>query len=91
MEYLIIFNSLVSISIVGFALYKYFPFYFEINKTFWCKKPYSITLWVRTSGNRLTNHESAKGLFTFSFRNKDKLEEWDLKVFKSRQYKTYIK
>lgn len=89
MEYLIIFNFLVSISIVGYLLYKYFPFYLEIDRTHWCKKPYSITLWIRTSGNKLTNYGSATGLFTWSFRNEEKIEKWDSAMFKSGKYKNY--
>ena len=88
MKYLIIFNFIVSISIVGYLLYKYFPFYIEVNKTFWCKKPFSITLWMRTSGNRLTNYGSAKGLFTLSFRNEERLDQWDHALFKSGKHKS---
>ena len=89
MKYLVIFNFLVSVGIVSYLTYKYFPFYLEVNKTFWCKKPYSITMWMRTSGNRLTNYSSAKGLFTLSFRDGEKLNEWDSKMFRSGEYKRY--
>ena len=87
MKYLVIFNFLVSISIVGYLTYKYFPFHIEVNKTFWCKKPYSITLWMRISGNRLTNYGSSIGLFTLSFRNEEKLRKWDSDTY----HNDYIK
>lgn len=89
MKYLVIFNFLVSISIICYLIYKYFPFYIEVNKTFWCKKAYSITLWMRTSGNKFTNYGSAKGLFTIPFRDRKKLDKWDYKMFKSGKYKNY--
>jgi hypothetical protein len=85
MEYLIIFNFLISISTVGYFIYEKFPFHLSVNKTFWCKKVYSITLMMRTSGNRRSY--SAKGIFTLPIRNYKKLIEWDDKMYESGEYK----
>jgi len=87
MRYLIIFNFLVSISSISFIIYKYFPFYIEVNKTTWCKKPYSITLWMYTQKDKYSS--SAKGLLTLPFRNEKKLNKWDDEMFNSGKYKTY--
>jgi len=87
MKYLIIFNFLVSISVVSYFLYKKFPFYISVNKTFWCKKVYSITLMMYTS--RSEYGSSSKGLFTLPIRNYEKIEKWDSEMFKSGEYKNY--
>ncbi len=87
MKYLIIFNFLVSISVVGYFIYKKFPFYLSVNKTFWCKKVYSITLMMYTSRSEYSSR--SKGLFTLLIRNYKKIEEWDSKMFKSGEHKRY--
>ena len=83
---IVIFNFIVSLSITCYLIYKYFPFHFTVDKTFWKRKPFSITLWMRTSGNRLTNYGSSTGLFTFRFRNEEKLDKWDREQYK-KDYK----
>ena len=87
MEYLVIFNSLVSVSVVCYLTYKKFPFYISVNKTFWCKKTSSITLWMYTRRGKYGS--SSKGLLTIPVRNRKKLNEWDSEMFSSGEYKKY--
>jgi hypothetical protein len=54
-------------------------FYLLINKTFWKKIPYSITLMYITSRDYEGNWTSAKGIFTFTFRNIKKVQKLDNK------------
>lgn len=69
MKYLIIFNFLISLCIICYLIYKRFPLYITVNKTFWYKKAYSITLWKIVSGSRKEGSYSAIGIFTLPFRN----------------------
>ena len=89
MKTLIIFNSITNVIIIGYYLCLKNPFYIEVNRTFWCKKPYSITLWRYTY--RSENGSSANGLFTIPIRNYQKAMEWDDKMFRSGEYKKYDK
>ena len=78
---------MVSVSVVSYFIYKKFPFYIGVNKTFWCKKVYSITLMMYTSRNEFGS--SSKGIFTLPIRNEKKLDKWDEKMFRSGEYKKY--
>lgn len=88
---MIVFSFIVTLSITCYLLWVYFPFYLEFNRTVWCKKSYSITLWMITSGNRRTTYGSAKGVFTLPFRNEDRLNAWDDAMFDSGKYQQYRK
>ena len=89
MKALIIFNTIVSLGIVAYMLYLYFPFYIDINRTFWCKRAYSVTLLMRTYPRRRSKSggSSSKGIITIPFRNEEKIKEWDSKMFHSGEYK----
>lgn len=87
MKYLVIFNFFVNMIIVCYFIYKKFPFYVEVNKTFWCKKTYSFTLMMYMHRDKYGS--SAKVLFTLPIRNYKKIEEWDSKMFKNGEYKRY--
>ena len=54
-------------------------FYLSINKTFWKKIPYSITLMYIISKDYKGNWTSAKEIFTFTFRNIKKVQKLDNK------------
>lgn len=89
MIYLTIFNTTVILFFISYLTYKYFPFWIDVNKTFWCKKTYSITLMMYT--RRSEYGSSSKGLITIPIRNYKKTEEWDDKMFRSGEYKKYQK
>ena len=58
---------------VGFILFKYsmVPYYFEIDRSSFLKKPWSISLWKKTS------EFSSICVWHFNFRNYEKLREKD--------------
>jgi len=56
------------------------PIYFNINRTFWYKIPYSITLMYRT-----TKHSSI-GIFTIPMRNYLKCKRKDNMLFQQQKY-----
>lgn len=87
MNYLIIFNFLVNIIIIGYICYKKNPFYISVNKTFWCRKVVSLTLMRYT--HREKSWSSSKGVFTLPIRNYKKMEEWDTQMLRSGEYKRY--
>jgi len=89
MKNLIIFNFIVNVIIVSKFIYKKNPFYFEIQRTFWCKKPYAITLWMYTSRTGFSSN--SKRLYTLYLINPNKADEWDTKMFRSGKYKNYNK
>jgi hypothetical protein len=73
--------------VVGYFIYKKFPFYIEVNKTFWCKRIYSFTLMMYTRRDEYAS--SAKGLFTLPVRNYKKIEEWDKKMHEIGKHRKY--
>jgi len=91
MKYITIFSLIVNLCIVGYVTYKYFPLYIVVNKTHWCKKIYSITLWRIIVGNRCSTGRTSKGIITLQIRDEDKLMKWDKQMFHSGEYKKYIK
>ncbi len=86
---MIIFSFVIAILGTVRYFYIYYPFYLRFDRTFWCKAPYSVTLWMRTSGTRLTSYNSGKGILTIRFWNEEKAEIWDDKMFDSGEYKKY--
>ena len=89
MKTLIIFNSITNVIIIGYYLYLKNPIYIEVERTFWCKRPYSFSFWIYTY--RGENGSSAKCFFTIPFRNYQKAMEWDDEMFRSGEYKKYDK
>lgn len=87
METIIWINFFVNILIIGYVAYRENRIYISVNKTFWCKKTYSIT--VMWNSKPLRKGVSATGLFTIPIRNYEKMEQWDDEMFKSGEYKTY--
>ena len=87
MNYLTIFNFIVNIIIMGYLVYKVFPFHISVNKTFWCKRVTALTIMMYTK--RSEYGSSSKGLFTIPIRNYKKAEEWDGRMYKSGEYKKY--
>lgn len=75
MKALIIFNLITNLIIIGFYFYKTTPYYIEVEKTFWEKRPYRIVLWRRTS-------YGATGVWGFCFRNQQKVEKRDEEYYK---------
>lgn len=87
MNYLSVFNFVVNILIVSYFIYTNNKFYITANRTFWCKKIYSYTLWKYTHKSEYGS--SSIGVFTFPIRNRDKMEDWDSAMFRSGEYKKY--
>jgi len=90
MKVLIIINFLFNLTIVGYLIYKFFPFYISVNRTFWCKKIYSFTLMKYTYKDKYS-YSSSIGLFRLPIRNYRKMMEWDDKMFNTGEYKRYSK
>lgn len=87
MKYLIIFNFTVNILLIGWLLHKHFlsSFYISLDKTFWCKKVYAITLMRRIDSCY------SVGVVTLKLRNCKKLQDWDSEMFRTGKYKKYNK
>lgn len=66
---------------VGFILFKYsmVPYYFEIDRSSFLKKPWSISLWRKTS------EFSSKCVWYFNFRNYEKLKEKDNRAYEENR------
>lgn len=80
-----IFNLIISLGVLSFFIYKYNPFWISVYRTFWMKKPISITLMYRLTKNEYGS--SSKGLFTIQFRNYDKWTKWDDEQYRTGKYK----
>lgn len=85
MEILTIFNTVISIGLLLFLIWKYFirKFHFEVSKTFWYKIPYSVTLWYTYKESKYGS--TSKGIFTIPLRNYLKVQELDSKKFNARK------
>lgn len=80
MKAIIIFNLITNLIIIFVYLYKINPFYFEVQRTFWKNRPYGIMLWkVDRSGY------GANGIWSFYFRNGEKLDEKDKPVHTNKK------
>jgi hypothetical protein len=85
MSILILISLLCNIAIIGYFVYKYWPFYIEVNKTFWCGKAYSFTIMKYVYRGK--SYTYSKDLLTINFKNFKKLEVWDNKMFQTGEYK----
>ena len=71
--------------VVAYTIYKINPFSFSVERTFWCRRITSITLW------RSTGKYSSKRVFAIPFGNDEKWEAWDSEMHKTGEYKKYRK
>lgn len=70
------------------VVYKENRLYISVNRTFWCKKIYSITI-MRNDRPIKEGISYATGLFTIPLRNRKKLIKWDDDMFKNDKCETY--
>jgi len=85
METISIVNTILILGILLFLIKKHCVLYIYVNRTFWMKKIYSVTLMRITHKNEYVT--AASGIFTIKIRNYKKASEWDSEQFKNGNYK----
>lgn len=89
MKFIILLHLIFDITFISYIIYKHWPFYIIVNKTFWCEKAYSFTIMKYVYRGK--SYTYSKGLLTINFKNFKKLEVWDNKMFDTGEYKKYKK
>lgn len=87
MNYLVIFNTIVNGFIIGYLIYKHWPYYIRRTETTFGKKLIGYNIMRITSRYNTGEMMTAKGVIYIPFRNGQKARKEDSELFKQGKIK----